>query len=55
MCHLDVPVIGSNVFNNGAPELRRFEHIGLVDRHDLLAPLAREIECHARDAFDFGS
>ncbi len=33
-----------------APELRRFEHVRLVDRTDSLAPFARGFERHARDA-----
>src|SRR5262249_12231743 len=49
---LDLGKIPGDLVDGGAPELRGFEHVRLIDRCDLLPALARLLESDARHALD---
>src|SRR5579859_5748804 len=49
----DVGVILRDFGDGGAPELRDFEDVGLVDGGELLATLPRKLKGDAGDADDF--
>ena len=50
----DVGVVLRDFGDGGAPELRDFEDVGLVDGGDFLAALGGELEGDAGDADDLG-
>ena len=52
MAQLDVGVVGGDLGDDAAPHARGLEHVRLVDRHELAAPAARELERAPRDPLD---
>ncbi len=48
----DVRIALRDLVHDPAPELRRLEHVRLVDRRELLPSLARRVERHPRDPLD---
>ena len=52
---LNVGILRRHSGDDFAPQDRGVEHVGLVDRAELLAAAARGLESDARDAFDFAS
>jgi hypothetical protein len=51
----DVRIVLAEARDDLAPQDRRVEHVGLVDRAELAAPRTRRLEADARDALDLGT
>ena len=47
-------IVARDLVDDVAPQLRGFEHIGLVDRAEFLLAAPRHLEPDARDARDLG-
>ncbi len=55
MLERDARILLGNFDDRGAPELRHFEHIGLIDRSYFLAPLPGQLEGNVGNPGDFVS
>ena len=51
----DVGILRGQLVHDAPPELRVLEHVGLVHRGELAAPVARQLEGHAANALDLPS
>ena len=51
----DVRIVLRHIIHDRAPQLRRLQHVGLVDGGQVLPSLARGVEGHARDPIDLAN